>query len=125
MRDELDDHPEDYCSLTYEDWCDLLSTIEVKYERKIAAVHIKNTSSARAASLSNSDESVRIPRRKKAKTGVSNYHKSQRRSHYRHHGAQRYCVLFKKPGMHERKYASHSNEDCTGVCTKRSIKDVM
>ena len=33
-RDELDDHPEEYRSLTYEDWCDLLSTIQVKYERK-------------------------------------------------------------------------------------------
>ena len=30
MRDELDDHPEDYRSLTYEYWCDLLSTIKVK-----------------------------------------------------------------------------------------------
>ena len=30
MRDELDDYPEDYHSLTYENWCDLLSTIEVK-----------------------------------------------------------------------------------------------
>ena len=29
MRDELDDHPEDYHSLTYEDWCDLLFTINV------------------------------------------------------------------------------------------------
>ena len=33
MRDELDDHPEDYRSLTYVDWCDLLSIIEVKDER--------------------------------------------------------------------------------------------
>ena len=30
-RDELDDHPEDYRSLTYEDWCNILSTIKVKY----------------------------------------------------------------------------------------------
>ena len=29
-RDELDDHPEDHINLTYEDWCELLSTIEVK-----------------------------------------------------------------------------------------------
>ena len=29
MRYELDDHPEDYSYLTYEDCCDLLSTIEV------------------------------------------------------------------------------------------------
>ena len=31
MMDELDDHREDYCSLTYEYWCDLLSKTEVKY----------------------------------------------------------------------------------------------
>ena len=30
MRDEFDDYPEDYHYLTYEDWCDILSTIEVK-----------------------------------------------------------------------------------------------
>ena len=93
MRDELDDHPEDYRSLTYEDWCDLLSTIEVKDERKRAAGHIKKIDSARSASLSNSDESVIISRRKKANIGVSNFHKSSRRAHDRHHGAQRYCVL--------------------------------
>ena len=28
MRDELDDHPEDYFSLTYEYWCNLLFKIE-------------------------------------------------------------------------------------------------
>ena len=33
MRDELDDHPEDYRSSTFENWCDLLSTIEVQDER--------------------------------------------------------------------------------------------
>ena len=27
--------------------------------------------------------------------------------------------------MHQRKYASHSTEDCTGVHTKCSIKDGM
>ena len=52
MRGELDDHPEEYHYLTYEYCCDLLSTIEVKYERKIVAVQIKNIASARAASLS-------------------------------------------------------------------------
>ena len=68
--DELDDNIEDYRSLTYEYWCDLLSTIEVKDERKRAAVYIKKIASTRPASPSNSDESVRIMRRKKAKTGV-------------------------------------------------------
>ena len=67
MRFELEDHPEDHRSLTYEDWYDLLSKIDVKDERKRAAVHINNISSARSASLSYIDDSMRIPRRKKAK----------------------------------------------------------
>ena len=70
IMDELDDNIEDYRSLTYEYWCDLLSTIEVKDERKRAAVYIKKIASTRPASPSDSDESVSIMRRKKAKTGV-------------------------------------------------------
>ena len=119
----MDYHLEYYRYLTYEDWCDLLSTIEVKYERKSSAVHIKKISSARAASLSDSDKSVRVARRKKAKNGVSNSHKSPSRAHDRHHGAQCYCVLCNKAGMSERKYMLHSTEYCTDVRTKRSIKD--
>ena len=125
MRGESNDHPEDYRSLTYEDLCNLLSTIEVKDERKIAAVHIKKIASARAASLSDGNKSVRITRRKKAKTGVLSSNKSPRKTHYRHHGAHRYCVHCKKAGMPEHKYTSHSSEYCTGVCTKRFIKEVM
>ena len=98
MRYELDDYPEDCRSLTYEYWCDILSTIEVKDERKRAAVHINKIASARSASLSNSDKSVRIPRRNKARNGVSNSHNSPKRAHDSHHGAQRYCVLYKKAG---------------------------
>ena len=122
MRDELDDHPEDYISLTYEDWCELMSTIEVKYEMKRAAVQIKNIASARAASLYDSEESVRIPRRNKAKTGVLCSNKYPKRAHARYHGVNRYCVLCKKEGTNEQKYTSHSAEDCTGVRTKLPIK---
>ena len=88
-------------------------------------MNIKNIAPARAAYLYDSDKSVRILRRKKAKTGVSNPHNSPRRTYDRHHGAQHYCVIFKKSGMTEHKYASHSTKYCTGVCTKRSIKDGM
>ena len=79
MQDEFEDHQEDYRSLTYEDWCDLLYTIEVKDERKISAVHIKKIDSARAASLSDSDESVRIPRKEKANTGALRSNKDQKK----------------------------------------------
>ena len=99
IRYELDDHPEEYRYLTYEDWCDLLSTTEVKYERKRSAVHIMNISSARSAYISNSDKSVRIPRKKKARTGVLRSKKSPTREHDRHHGVQSYCVIYKKEGM--------------------------
>ena len=89
----MDDHPEDYRSLTYEDWYDLMLTIKVKDERKKAAGNIKEITSARAVYLSDSDKSVRIPRRKKAKTGVLNSHNSPRRAHKRHHGAHSYCII--------------------------------
>ena len=121
--DELDDHPKNYRYLTYKEWCELLSTIKVKDERKIASVHIKKIDSARSASLSDSKESARIPRIQKDKTVASRSHKTPRRAHDRHHGTQRYCVIFKKSGIPECKYASHSTKDCTGVHTKGSIKD--
>ena len=73
-----------------------MSTIKVKDERKRAAVHIKKIASSRAASRSDSNESVMIPRRKEAKTGVLSSNKPPRRSHDRHHGIHHYCVFCKK-----------------------------
>ena len=58
-------HKENYCSFTHEDWCDLLSTIDFKDNRKRAENQIKKVAAARASSLSDSDRSVRIPRKKK------------------------------------------------------------
>ena len=123
MRGELDDHPENYCSLTYEDWCDLLSTIEVKYERKISAVQINRIASVRESSIYDSNESVRIPRKNKSKTGVLRYNTSSKRVRSRHHGIQRYFVLCKNSGMPDCNYMSYSTKDFTCVCTNRSIKD--
>ena len=70
MRDEFYDHPEYYRYLTYEYWYDLMSKIYVTDKRKISEVHIKNITSAMAASLSESDKSVRITKRKNSKTGL-------------------------------------------------------
>ena len=85
-------------------------------------MYIKNISFARAASISNSEESMRIPRRRKAKTGVLRSNKYPKRAHNSHHGVQNYCVLCEKAGMPECKYTLHSSEDCTSVRTKRPIK---
>ena len=77
------------------------------------------------ASLSDSDESVRIPRRKKSNTDVSDSHKTPRREHNRHRGTQLECVICKKAGMPERKYMFHSTKYCNGMRNKRPIKDGM
>ena len=47
-----------------------MSKIYVTDKRKISEVHIKNITSAMAASLSESDKSVRITKRKNSKTGL-------------------------------------------------------
>ena len=73
-------------------------------------------------SLSDSDESVRILRKKRPNTGVLRSKKFPKRAHSRHHGIHCYCVLFKKAGMPERKYTLHSAKGCTGVHTNRPIK---
>ena len=111
----MDDHPEKYFSLTYEYWCDLLSTIEVEDERKRAAVQIKKIASAKSASLSDSNISVTISRKKKANTCVLRSNKSSKRAYSSHHGMQCHCVLCKKAGMPERKYTLHIEGGCTGV----------
>ena len=63
MQDELEDHQEDYRSLTYEYWCDLLSKVDVEEKRKRAATHIKKIACTRAAYLYNRNDSARIPKK--------------------------------------------------------------
>ena len=109
MQDELEDHTEDYYSLTYEYWCDLLSTIEVQDEKKRALSQIKKTASAGVASISDSNKTVSIPRKKKARTCVLRSNKPQKKAH-KQYGIQRYCMLCKEALMSEQKYMSHSYE---------------
>ena len=84
-------------------------------------MQIKNIASAREASISDSNDSVSNMRKKKSKTGVLRSTKSPKKAHS-HHGIQSYCVLFKKSGIPERKYTSHSAKDFTGVRTNWTIK---
>ena len=48
MQYELEDNQEDYRYLYHKDWCDLLSTIEVKENRKRAAIQIKRIITSKA-----------------------------------------------------------------------------
>ena len=125
MQDNLEDHQEDYYSLTFEDWCDLLSKIEVKYERRRAATQIKKIASAMSASLYDSDKSTRNIGRNKASTGIRISNNAPQKKAYKHHGSQKYCVLYKKEGITDHNYMSHIAKDCTGMRTKRTIKDGM
>ena len=97
MQDELEDNNEDYQSILDEEWCLLLSTIEVKENWKSYAVHIKRLSSSKKAPV-NSDinESVMVTRKKKASTGVLPNHKHHGKKTPKHHGYQRYQALCKK-----------------------------
>ena len=69
MHDYLEDNQEDYRSLTIEYWCDLLSTVEVKYNKKRAATQIKKIKTFRATSHSDNNESIKVLCMKKDRTG--------------------------------------------------------
>ena len=128
MQDKLYDHQEDYNSLTHEDWCDLLSTIEVKDDRKRSSTQIKNITSTREASLSDSDGSVRIPRKKKARLGAGFLHSNKVPNNKapKNHSNQRHCVIFKKSGIPERKYILQSYDDCFEKLTnQKTIKGIL
>ena len=101
---DLDDYLEDHHSLAHEYWCGLLSTIQVKDVRKRASIQIKKIDSARASSLSDSDISVRIPMKKKARLGAGFLcsNKGPHKKLRNNCGTQRYCVLCKKAGMPEK-----------------------
>ena len=126
MQDELDDHQEEYCSLTHEYWCDLLSKNEVKYNRKRTATQIKNIVSDRAASNSDSNRSVKIPRKKKSRTDFFPNDMGPNHKAPTHHGTQRHCAICKKEGMPEKNYMLHSDKECFGKrINHNTIKDGM
>ena len=119
MQYELEYNQEDYRSLNHEYWCGLLSTIEVKYNRKGSATEIKNIETLWAASIYDSSESIRAPRKKKYRTSLQ--FKQQGENIPKHHGAQCYYVLFKKEVMHEIKYILYNYEDCFGKASRPEV----
>ena len=76
----------------------------------------------RATSHYDNNQSIRVPRKKKDRTGVRR--KKLGKEMIKHHSNQNYCVLFKKAGMSEQKYMLHISEDYFGKCSKQKyIKD--
>ena len=88
------DNQEDYRSLAHEDWCDLLLTIEAKDNMKRAKAQIINIASARSTSYPDSEKSVRVPRKKKSRTGVLRNKPNKKAP--KHHSTHRHCVICKK-----------------------------
>ena len=86
MQDELEDNQEDYFSLTSEDWCDLLSTIEFKYNKKRAATQIKKNKTSRSTSHYESNEYIKVSCIKKSRTGVLRKNQGEKPTH---HGVHR------------------------------------
>ena len=56
--------------MIHEYLCDLLSTIEAKYEKKRSEIQINKIDSDRVSSIFDSNKSVSITRKKKSRTGV-------------------------------------------------------
>ena len=101
--------------------------MEVKYNRKMDLSYIKRLSTSKAEPVNYvSDDSTRVPRNKKASTGVLPDRKQHGKNTPKRHSAQRYCVLCKKAGITERKRKSHSSENCFGKRSyQQSIKEVL
>ena len=87
-------------------------TIKLKYNRKGAENQINRIATSRKASLSDSNKSVRIPRKKKDRTGVNSNQKGKKTSN--HHSAQRYCGLSIQAGVPDQNYMSHNSEESFG-----------
>ena len=89
-----------------------MSTIGVKDNRKRAAAQIKKLEISEASPLkSGNDESIRVTHKKRARTGVLPNRKQQEGKTPNHHRAQQYCVLYKKAGITEKNYRTHSSEN--------------
>ena len=71
MKDALEDNSEEYFHVPHKEWWDLLSTMKLKCNSRIYAAQIKRLSTSKAVPVNyESDESIKLPRKKKKITGV-------------------------------------------------------
>ena len=68
-----------------------MSILEVEDNMKIYAAHIKRLATSKSAPVNSySENSTRVPRKKKARTGVLTDYKHKVKKKPKYHGAQRY-----------------------------------
>ena len=125
MQDEIEDKDKDYHSFPHKEWCDLLSTMEAKDNRKRTTDQIKILAASKAVPANYfSNVSAKVTLKNKASTCAIHTRKQQGKKNPNHKGSQRYCVLCKKTGMPERKYKLYSSENCFGCRSDhKSIKE--
>ena len=81
---------------------------------------IKRIATSKAAPHYDSNESIRVSRKKRDSTGVITKDTQQGKKTPNYHGAQWYCVIFKKAEMPEQKYMLHIPEDFFGSVPTKS-----
>ena len=94
MQYEFKDKIEDCCFIHHKYWCELLSTMDIKDERKWDTPKIKRLAPSKAwPDSSDRDASMKVPCKNKSRTGVLLYCNHQSNKTPKHHGAHRYGVL--------------------------------
>ena len=76
------------------------------------ASHIKRLAPSKSAPINSvRDNSVKVPRNNKARTGVLPSCKQHGKNASNHRVYQRYFIIFKNTGMPERNYKLHSSKN--------------
>ena len=70
MKDDMEYKDQDQYNLPHEEWCDLIYYLEGNYARNMDTYQIKILASQKAAPESYSKESLMVPHKKEARTGV-------------------------------------------------------
>ena len=87
--------------------------------------HIKRLATSKVAPVnSDSDKSVKVTRKKKASTGVLPACNNKVKNTPKYHVAYRHCVMYKKSGMYDCKWKSHTSKTFFGKSSDRAyVKD--
>ena len=83
--------------MPHEEWCDILFTMDFKDSRVKAKSQTNNPAASKTApSNYYGDASVKVTRKKNARTSALTYRKKQGNKTTKNSGAQNYCVLYNK-----------------------------
>ena len=94
MHDEMENKDKGYLSLSHKEWYDLMSTMEVKDNRKRAAYQIKILAAQKVVLVDYDINTIpRVTHKKKAGAGVLLDRNQQGKKTPKHKGYQHYFAL--------------------------------